>query len=186
MKAYTTTILKYIPVFLLLMLQFIFCNCEKPVYEEEKKTTQGSSDKGNDTGNDNGGWENDPNNNTGGTDWQDTDTMSVNDFYSAEIGKVVWVKGFIVGCATSSNGYKYELTQPFTCETAILLADKTDEKNYSHTMAIQLKNGSQIRKDLNLVSNPQNYGKRVVAFGVKEKYLKLPGMKTIYSYSILP
>lgn len=186
MKTSTIKILRYIPVFLLLISQYIFCNCEKPVYEEEKETAQDSSDKGNDTEGDNGGWENDPNNNTGGTDWQDTDTMSVNDFYSTESDKAVWVKGYIVGCATSSNGYKYELAPPFSYETAILLADKTDETNYGHTMAIQLKSGSKTRKELNLVSNPHNYGKRVVVFGVKEKYLKLPGMKTIYSYSLLP
>lgn len=166
--------------------------CEKPIIDdgdgkETSSTTKGNgNDKGNGNGKgnegDNGGWQNDTGNGDKGTDWMDGDTVSVSEFRDVESGRAVWVKGYIVGCATGSGGYRYQIEPPFEFETAILLSDKTSEDNIDNVIAVQLKNGSHIRQDLNLVKNKGLYGKEVRIFGERTTYLKLPGIKTIFAY----
>lgn len=157
--------------------------CEKPAIDDNgnnKETTTGKDNGKN--GGDNGGWSNETGSGKDGADWQDGDTVNVSGFYDIEDGRSVWLKGYIVGCATGSGGYSYQLKPPFEYETAILIADKADEVNENNTVAIQLKSGSHIRNDLNLVLHKDYYGKTVLIYGEKTRYLKLPGMKTIFSY----
>ena len=172
---------KHAIIYLLMILTAALCCCEKPEYDEkEDKTENKKDDSGKDDG-DNGGWANDPNNNGDGTDWQYSDTLTVKEFCEAENGKAVWVKGVIIGCATGTGGYNYQTEQPFEYNTALLLADPSAGND---VMAVQLQSGSRIRKELNLVDHPKNYGKTLVIYGTKTTYLKLPGIKTIFAYDI--
>lgn len=160
--------------------------CEKPAIEDNGDNKETTSGKGNgNSGGDHGGWSNDTGNGKDGADWQDGDTVNVSGFCNAEDGRVVWVKGYIVGCATGSGGYTYQLKPPFEYETAILLADKANETDFNKTVAVQLKSSSHIRTDLNLVTHKDYYGKQVLIYGEKTRYLKLPGMKTIFAYRMI-
>lgn len=173
---------RYLSLFAFSLLLVAFFSCEKPIGDDEQeKPTTSKTDKDNTSGG-NGGWTNDQGSNVEGDDWQDGDTLSVEEFLTCEEGRKVWVSGFIAGSATGAKGYSYNLSSPFLYETAILLADEPQINDVSHAMAIQLKSGSRIRKDLNLVSNPSLYGKSLIVYGVKTSYLRLPGMKDVYKY----
>ncbi len=172
---------KHAIIYLLTILTATLCCCEKPAYDgKEDKTESKKDDSGKDDG-DNGGWANDPNNNGDGTDWRYSDTLTVKEFCEAETDKAVWVKGVIIGCATGTGGYSYQTEQPFEYNTALLLADPSAGND---VMAVQLQSGSRIRKELNLVDHPENYGKTLVIYGTRTTYLKLPGIKTIFAYDI--
>lgn len=168
----------------LTILSAIFMACEKPVYdeEEEKEKTENKNNGSSHDKNDNGGWINDGVNK--GNDWQDGDTVSVSQFMETENDKTALVRGYIVGSATGAKGYDYNFTQPFKYETALLLADKQGESDKTKVISIQLKSGSATREELNLVWNPENYGKQLTVCGMKTTYLKIPGIKEIYFYDI--
>lgn len=171
---------------LLLISTALLLSCEKPNYESENtntenKATNGDSTEGSKGNTDNGGWNNDSDEKY---DWQNGDTVNVKKFYIIETGTEIWIKGYIVGCATGSSGYKYQLSAPFEYNTAILVADSKWETNYANCAAIQLKSGSKIRKDLNLVDNPGLHRIKVAVYGKKTAYLKLAGMKEITEYTV--
>ena len=174
-------------IYISLLTAALTLSCEKPNYDSEKtetedKSTDGDSADNNDN-NDHGGWNNDSNNDK---DWQDGDTVNVKKFKALEADTETWVKGYIVGCATGSSGYKYQLAAPFEYNTAILIADSKWETNYTNCAAIQLKSGSKIRKELNLVDNPGLQRRTIAVYGKKTSYLKIYGMKEIADYIVYP
>ena len=174
--------MKYIYAFSICL---ILACCEKPVIDEEsgkkddteKKDNNQSGNKG-----DNGGWANDEQGHKG--EWSDGDTVNVYSFINDTYENAVWVKGYIVGCATSTGGYAYTFEYPFQSRTSILIADDKYENDKSNVAAIQLKNGSEIREELNLADNPDNHKRTVAVYGYKTKYLKLTGMKEILDYEL--
>lgn len=174
----------------LLAAAAMVCSCEKPTYEEDGNGTSQGNNKDNtsDADHDNGGWANGSTGGSGtsgtGTDWQDGDTVGVKKFFTIPEDRAVWLKGYIVGCATGSKGNKYQTVPPFEYETAILIADSPLETDKDNTAAIQLKSGTTARKDLNLKTNPNLHGCKVIIFGAKTQYLKLHGIKTIFAYEI--
>lgn len=178
-----------------LIAAFLTGSCEKPVFNDEdtakkenKKDTASKGDKDNNKGkSDNGGWANDEKDDeewNNGEEWQDGDTVNVATFKARDFDEAVWVKGYIVGCATTTGGYKYSFTQPFESMTSILIADSKREDNKKNVVAIQLKSGSGIRADLNLVENPENYRRTVAVYGYKTTYLRIDGMKEILDYEL--
>lgn len=178
-----------------LIAAFLTGSCEKPVFNDEdtakkenKKDTACKGDKDNNKGkSDNGGWANDEKDDeewNNGEEWQDGDTVNVATFKARDFDEAVWVKGYIVGCATTTGGYKYSFTQPFESMTSILIADSKKEDNKKNVVAIQLKSGSDIRADLNLVENPENYRRTVAVYGYKTTYLRIDGMKEILDYEL--
>lgn len=177
----------------LLAMTLIAASCEKPVFDDEgsskKEDQKETSAKNDQTVNkgkgDNGGWANDEKDeDMDGEEWQDGDTVNVATFKSRDFDEAVWVKGYIVGCATTTGGYKYSFTQPFESMTSILIADSKKEDNKKNVVAIQLKSGSDIRADLNLVENPENYRRAVAVYGYKTTYLRIDGMKEILDYEL--
>ncbi len=160
-------------------------SCEKPIEETNKGETNITKP---DTGNsnpskkDNGGWINDSTS-TNGENTSIGDTLNVAAFINnTEFGDIVWVKGYIVGCANGSKGNQYCFCEPFEFSTAVLLADNKNETDQQNTISIQLTSGSAIRKIVNLVDNPENIGKTLVVAGRKTTYLKLNGIKEIYDF----
>lgn len=178
---------------LLTFIIFLSASCEKPVIDEEstnkKENNKGTDNKGNK--NDNGGWTNDDKTDddsheewSNGEEWQDDDTVNVAAFKAHDFEDAVWVKGYIVGCASTTGGYKYYFTQPFESMASILIADSKKENDKKNVVAIQLKSGSYIREDLNLAENPENHKRMVAIYGYKTTYLKIEGMKDILDYEL--
>ena len=186
-KAIIHTIpMKHIYSLFLFFFILSFVCCEKPVIDdsENKKENNDKVNGSTSTGNngDNGGWANGDGKND--TEWVSTDTVDVYTFKNHVFEGPICVKGYIVGCATSTGGYKYFFDSPYESSTSILIADDKNEKSKSNVIAIQLKNGSKIRRDLNLVDNPGNIQRLVAIYGYQTKYMKMTGMKEILSYEL--
>lgn len=60
--------------------------------------------------------------------------------------------------------------------TAILLADSPEETDPDKVISIQMVN-KQMKENIALDSNPQNYGRQIAFLGIKQKYLGIPGIK---------
>ncbi|WP_443701647.1 DUF6359 domain-containing protein [Prevotella sp.] len=181
----------YKEIITLICLTLVCLSCEKSseqdtVTPDSNTPNNNKTDKKDDNG-DNGGWANDDkdnkNDNADYNEWSDGEHVNVTYFINNSLnGKAVWVDGYIVGCATSSDGYKFQFSSPFDYATSILLSDKKNETDKKHIMTIQLKSGSEYRKKLNLKDNPDLYNKRISICGYKTTYLKLPGMKELLDY----
>lgn len=152
--------------------------CEKAELEKEKGHEEQPSGDG-------GGWIEEVGD--GSDDGFDTGSVvDVATFRSNSIGRQVWLKGYIVGAATGANNKtKYEFGPTFTLHTAILLADDPAETNPGKVIPIQLQQ-QKYRAMLNLKDNPGNKGRRVAVFGIQEKYLDMPGIRTIDALELDP
>ena len=93
----------------------------------------------------------------------------------------VWAEGYLVG-------YYKDYAAHFTAEGAqaanILLAATATASTKEECICIQLVNGSDVRKALNLIDNPGNLGKKVSVRGDVMKYNSLPGIKNTDAYKI--
>lgn len=151
-----------------------FGSCEKAEIEKEKEPAGQTDDPS-------GGWLEE----VGGEEDDGFETGSVVDvatFRNNDIGRQVWVKGYIVGAATGANNrVRYELEPPFTYDTAILLADDPAETSVDRMISVRLVQGER-RELLNLADHPENRGKRIAVFGLRETYLKMPGIQDIDAY----
>lgn len=126
-----------------------------------------SGSDGGDTGNDNDETETQP---------TDNDKLTVNQFIKYNFTGQRWVTGYIVGACTKSIK-NADFEPPFKYPQAILLADNPKEKYQGNVISIGLPSGSSARKQLNLVDNPKNYGKRISIFGERATYLGITGIK---------
>lgn len=167
---------------LVVLLSLTFCACDKPFSEEDEDTEttvdttdedddSGEYGKGDDSGNDDSGIEM-------------GDTLNVTTFISTPIYNAqVWLKGYIVGCATGANGRRrYETEAPFSYDTSLLIADNPNETDMEKMASICLTGKKKLREKANLKDNPQNKGKRIAVFGFQDTYLKLFGIKEIDAY----
>ena len=94
------------------------------------------------------------------------------------------VKGYIVGTIDGMSVAEGALfSGTATTATNLLLADNTNETDYTKCLPIQLPTGD-VRTALNLVDNPGNYKKYVVLTGSLEKYFGVAGLKSVKAYSI--
>lgn len=194
---YLYTMKHYKEIITLICLTLVCLSCEKSS-EQDTDNPDSNTPENNNTdkkddnnGNgDNGGWANDDkdnkNDNTDYEEWSDGEHVNVTYFINnSPNGEAIWVDGYIVGCATSTDGYKFQFSSPFDYATSILLSDKKNETDKKHIMTIQLKSGSEYRKELNLKDNPDLYNKKISICGYKTTYLKLPGMKELLDYEWL-
>ena len=104
------------------------------------------------------------------------DLYTVSEFIEGDFGnREVWVHGYIVGaCKRSIKQAEWE--PPFTANSAVLLADSPDETDATNVISIQMVN-KQMKTEIALDANPQNYGRHIAFCGVKQKYLGISGMK---------
>ena len=194
---YPYTMKHYKEIITLIFVSLVCLSCEKSS-EQDTDNPDSNTPENNNTdkkddnnGNgDNGGWANDDkdnkNDNADYEEWSDGEHVNVTYFINNSLnGEAIWVDGYIVGCATSTDGYKFQFSSPFDYATSILLSDKKNETDKKHVMTIQLKSGSEYRKELNLKDNPELYNKRISICGYKTTYLKLPGMKELLDYEWL-
>lgn len=183
---YLYTMKHYKEIITLICLTLVCLSCEKSSEQDTDTPDNNKTDKKDD----NGGWANDDkdnkNDNADYEEWSDGEHVNVTYFINNSLnGEAIWVDGYIVGCATSSDGYKFQFSSPFDYATSILLSDKKNETDKKHIMTIQLKSGSEYRKELNLKDNPELYNKKISICGYKTTYLKLPGMKELLDYEWL-
>lgn len=194
---YLYTMKHYKEIITLICLTLVCLSCEKSS-EQDTDNPDSNTPENNNTdkkddnnGNgDNGGWANDDkdnkNDNADYEEWSDGEHVNVTYFINnSPNSEAIWVDGYIVGCATSTDGYKFQFSSPFDYATSILLSDKKNETDKKHIMTIQLKSGSEYRKELNLKDNPELYNKKISICGYKTTYLKLPGMKELLDYEWL-
>ena len=94
-------------------------------------------------------------------------------------GTVSYVEGYIVGWvdgASIQTGAHFGV--PSTSASNILLADSPTETDINNCVPLQLVNGTDIRKAVNLMDNPGNLGKKLVVEGSLEKYFGVAGVKS--------
>jgi hypothetical protein len=97
-----------------------------------------------------------------------------------------WVKGYIVGTATSGNAgvlTAVATTAPFS-NTSLAIADAAGETSLAAMIPVQLPVGD-IRAALNLLDNPGNMGKLVRVYGTLEAYFNTPGVRGVSEFNIL-
>lgn len=159
-------------VFFALLLTVAF-SCEKAIIDEEIDDTElpGTGEDNGGSGGGNGGG------NTGKKDGKDENNpLTVAEFIAGDYEGGAFVKGYIIGaCSGEIKNAEYEA--PFTRVTAILLADKMDERDTDKMISIELNN-KNIRAQFNLKDHPENHGKQAQFFGYPETYLKIIGIKS--------
>lgn len=112
-------------------------------------------------------------------------TLSVTEAKAAVGEKGVIVFGYIVGTDATANSIR--VGPPFTSDTYIIIGENRSERESERLMAVELPSKSQIRTDLNLVTNPELVGAAVILTGdIVESYQNLgSGLKNTKSYTLL-
>ncbi|MBD5228674.1 MAG: hypothetical protein HDS69_01310 [Bacteroidales bacterium] len=116
-------------------------------------------------------------------------TSYYNAYYSdaPDDSKYYWVTGFIVGCVNTTetvfvcNDQTAAFSAPFESTSNLLLAPTPDCTDYTQCISLQLPSGS-VRDGLNLNANPSNLGRQVTVRGYIDKYLGIPGMRSLSHY----
>lgn len=95
-------------------------------------------------------------------------------------GTKVWIKGYIVGTMnTDKTPNEFETNPPFEYYANVFLADRPDETDTKMCVPVQLKSGSAIRSQLNLVDNPKMHHALLALHGDLLAYFAQPGFKNV-------
>ena len=94
----------------------------------------------------------------------------------------VWVKGYILGEATSSG--KFSLDPPFSKGTNLVLGLRQGTTDPEYCLSVELKSGV-VRDELNLVDNPSLHKRHIYIKGdLVSSYYGIPGLKSITEYQL--
>ncbi len=94
--------------------------------------------------------------------------------------KDVWVRGYIVGCASGSSSYQFE--PPFTKDSNILIGLRSNSREKEYLLAVELRAGA-LREELNLMTNEKLLGMPVYIKGdLVAAYYGIPGLKNTTEY----
>lgn len=96
----------------------------------------------------------------------------------------VWVQGYIVGSSsgTSLSDNNAKFTSEGAVESNILLSDNKEEDSYLNCIAIALPSETstnKIRAELNVKTNPTNFGRGIAICGTGTKYFGQNGINPI-------
>lgn len=116
-------------------------------------------------------------------------TAYYNAYYSnaPETDKYYWVTGYIVGCVNTTetvfvcNDQTAAFAAPFESQSNLLLAPTPDCTDYNQCISLQLPSGA-VRTGLNLKDNDGNLGREVTVRGYIDKYLGIPGLRSVTHY----
>ena len=97
-------------------------------------------------------------------------------YFYGKVTDKVWVKGTICGSLSKSNA----LTTNSEEIQASNLALGTEDS----FIPVQLSSGTEPRKNLNLLDNPDMLGQTVWVYGNIEKYFSMPGVKSVTDFSL--
>lgn len=174
--------MKILKVFAATILSCILLNsCEKAYHEDDDTpitNTGGNTNKPTD-----GDKDDTPGDNPGTGNYERGDVVTVKEFIEEEINCQVFVVGYIVGDCTK-NISNAEFEPPFTHPQALLIADDINENSKDNVASIQLKSGKW-RDNLNLEEHPELHRRKIRVFGFKEKYLGIPGIKSIDAFEFI-
>lgn len=110
-----------------------------------------------------------------------TSPYSIAEAQTLRRGRRVWIEGYIVGCVKGSMKSGCNYTSEATTTANILLADTFptgNEEDYLYCLPVELPNGD-IRMELNLYDNPENYHCKVRIAGDLTLYYSVVGLKEI-------
>ena len=122
-------------------------------------------------------------------DGQKENALTVAEAIEAEEGSYICVKGYLV--ASTQRSIKNAVFEnPFSGSSAIVLADKKVEENTVYYLdelfPVCLTDCSKsIRNALNLEDNPDNHNHLIYIYGIREKYMSMPGMKKVTDFEII-
>ncbi|MDR0682220.1 MAG: DUF6359 domain-containing protein [Dysgonamonadaceae bacterium] len=95
-----------------------------------------------------------------------------------------WTKGYIVGAVnngvtaiTGAGDYKIGVTSGWDSATNVIIADSPSETNIDKCIITNLPAGKPLRTQVNLVDNPDNYGKTLIVKGVLRTYFGKAGLR---------
>lgn len=114
-----------------------------------------------------------------------TSPYSIAEAQTLRRGRGVWIEGYIVGCVKGSMKSGCNYTSEATTTANILLADTfptCNEEDYLYCLPVELPNGD-IRMELNLYDNPENYHRKVRIAGDLTLYYSVVGLKEIADYT---
>ena len=114
-----------------------------------------------------------------------TSPYSIAEAQTLRRGRGVWIEGYIVGCVKGSMKSGCNYTSEATTTANILLADTFptgNEEDYLYCLPVELPNGD-IRMELNLYDNPENYHCKVRIAGDLTLYYSVVGLKEIADYT---
>ncbi len=92
------------------------------------------------------------------------------------------VVGYIVGACdrTMKNAlFTADEIRAAGVNTNLLIADSKDERDASRCMPVELKKGTDVREEANLVDNPEALGRRIGLLGLVKTYFKVVGLKNV-------
>lgn len=100
------------------------------------------------------------------------------------------VIGYIVGAChgTSMSGAVFTIEEVLkdSIRSNILIADSKSERDVAHCMPVELKKGSDVRDEANLVDNPERMGCRIGLYGLVKMYFRVVGLKSVEVHEWLP
>lgn len=95
----------------------------------------------------------------------------------------VWVYGYITGAFKSSSS-KLTMLAPFPSETNIAIGGRRKVEGKEDCISVELRKG-KLRDNLNLVSNPDNIGRKIWIKGdIVGSYFGICGLKNVTDFKI--
>ena len=183
----------------LILCLFLMASCGKSIteeaeQEEAEQPVTPPDDGGGDDGNDDGGGSDDGgsgggsddgggnggNNGDdgGGVNIETGSVVTVSQFLTLTNLPMVYVQGSVVGaCSGSMNSP--EMEPPFTKSTSILLADDISETDKTKMVPVKRPTSKNVGIDLNLVTNPELWHKKIKVPGYQEAYYGTVGIKDV-------
>ena len=96
--------------------------------------------------------------------------------------KGVWVQGHIVGVFKTATQAFFDA--PFPSSTNLVIASRASVTSTSTAMSVELKKGA-LRDALNLESNPELHGRKVLLKGdLVSAYFGIPGLKNVSDFEL--
>lgn len=108
--------------------------------------------------------------------------LSVSDAINLEnTGVSLWVKGYVVGSvkgnvSTIRSNDDIIFGKDAEFPNTVVIAEKATEKDYQNCMVVELQPNTLIQEDVNLVDNPEVYGKLLYVKGTLDEYLGISGI----------
>ena len=163
--------------------------CSKQITEEQEENTpevpvdwgddDGGDDDGGGSGGSGGGDQGGGNDDEGGSGVISTgDTVSVQQFLTLSNMPMVFVEGYVVGACSGSLS-NAEFAPTFTKSTSILLADDIDETDVTKVVPVKRPTSKNVGVDLNLVTNPDLWHKKIQVPGYQDSYYGTIGITDI-------
>ena len=99
-----------------------------------------------------------------------------------ETGYEAGVVGYIVGSCTGTSISTALFAAEGASRSNLLIADTRTETDVDRCLPVELKNGTDVRDDLNLQDHPENLGQRVYVYALVKRYFRVTGLRETTYY----